>query len=80
MLDRVNNLSLSVEEKSKELGIIKVLAKNNGYSTQFVFIAYNKHNRRNKENHSTLERFDGVQNNKNKIWAKFTYLIMILEF
>jgi hypothetical protein len=37
-------------------------------------------NKGNKENHSTLEKFDGVQKNNKKIWAKFTYLIMILEF
>jgi hypothetical protein len=71
MLDRVNTLTLSVQEKSKELGIIKVIAKNNGSSTKLVLNAYNKHNKRKKENHSTLQRFDGVQNKK--IWAKFTY-------
>jgi hypothetical protein len=36
MLVRVNNLPLSVEEKCKELGAIKVVAENNGYSTKFV--------------------------------------------
>jgi hypothetical protein len=40
MLDRVNNLLLSVEEKSKELGVIKVIAENNGYSVKFVLNEY----------------------------------------
>jgi hypothetical protein len=34
--------------------------------------AYKEHNT-NKENHGTLKRFDGIQNNNKKIWAKFTY-------
>jgi hypothetical protein len=45
MLGRVNNLPLSVEEKSKELGIIKVIAKNNGCIAKFVLNAYNIHKR-----------------------------------
>jgi hypothetical protein len=31
VLDIINNSPLSVEEKSKELGIIKVIAKSNGF-------------------------------------------------
>jgi hypothetical protein len=73
MLDRGNNLPLSAEEKSKELSVIKVIAESNGYSAKFVLNAYEKHNNKYKENHSTLKTFDGVQNKNKRIWAKLTY-------
>jgi hypothetical protein len=71
MLNRVNILPLSAEGKSKELGVIKVIAENNGYSEKFSLNAFERRNYKSKENHNTLKRFDGVQNNKKK---------MILEF
>jgi hypothetical protein len=77
MLDRVNTLPLSVQEKSKELGIIKVIAKNNGYSKKLVLNAYNKHNKRKKENHSTLQRFDGVGYRIRRYGLNSLILIMI---
>jgi hypothetical protein len=66
MLDRANKLPTSNEENIKELGIINIIAKNNGYNMKTLMKTYNKHNSKSNISQNTL-------NSSKKTRAKFTY-------
>jgi hypothetical protein len=66
MLDRANKLPTSNEENIKKLGIINIIAKNNGYNMKTLMKTYNKHNSKSNISQNTL-------NSSKKTWAKFTY-------
>lgn len=70
MLDRVNLLPLSREEKLKDINVINTIAVNNGCEEKTL----RRINKKVNNDTSRLRRLHDFPKENRKIWTKFTYL------